>query len=86
MFTFTARWLRRTLDSIATTPERSPWAPHEDLARKLAALEKKYDAHFEQRPIGFGTGRSAERQAAMAEKRLKIWYERATCSASRSCG
>jgi hypothetical protein len=52
---------------------RAMLSSHEDLARKLAALEKKYDAQFktvfdairelmtpprpERRPIGFGTGR-----------------------------
>ena len=52
---------------------RAMLASHEDLARKLAALEKKYDAQFRvvfdairqlmtppepsRRPIGFGTGR-----------------------------
>jgi len=52
---------------------RAMLSSHEDLARKLAALEKKYDAQFRAvfeairqlmtppqprgRPIGFGTGR-----------------------------
>jgi hypothetical protein len=52
---------------------RAMLSSHEDLARKLAALEKKYDAQFRavfeairqlmappqprRRPIGFGTGR-----------------------------
>jgi hypothetical protein len=52
---------------------RAMLSTHEDLARKLAALERKYDAQFkavfdairelmtpprpERRPIGFGTGR-----------------------------
>jgi len=52
---------------------RAMLSSHEDLARKLAALERKYDAQFkavfdairelmtppqpERRPIGFGTGR-----------------------------
>lgn len=52
---------------------RAMLSSHEDLARRLAALEKKYDAQFkavfdairelmtppgpERRPIGFGTGR-----------------------------
>ena len=52
---------------------RTMLSSHQDLERKLAALEKKYDAQFkavfdairelmtppqrERRPIGFGTGR-----------------------------